>query len=244
VDCKILLCGDSAVSVVMGDEISLDVNRLVLRLQKSLDEHPVEGIIEVIPSYSSLMIQYDPMILSYENLCEEIQKHADDMPEIEDKNTLVKEIPICYEGELGPDLEECARLQGCSTEEVIRMHSSHLYYVYMLGFAPGHPYAARFEEPFAFKRRPEPRLKIPGRSVVVQQNLSDLIPFDQPCGWNIIGTTPLNITDFSRKDPFLVYAGEWTRYIPVSRSEYDLIRKDVEAGTYQVKAYKKEAAEK
>ncbi|MCH3955443.1 MAG: allophanate hydrolase subunit 1 [Eubacterium sp.] len=184
-DCKILLCGDSAVSVVMGDEISLDVNRLVLRLQKSLDEHPVEGIIEVIPSYSSLMIQYDPMILSYENLCEEIQKHADDMPEIEDKNTLVKEIPICYEGELGPDLEECARLQGCSTEEVIRMHSSHLYYVYMLGFAPGHPYAARFEEPFAFKRRPEPRLKIPGRSVVVQQNLSDLIPFDQPCGWNI-----------------------------------------------------------
>ncbi|WP_409336173.1 5-oxoprolinase subunit PxpB [Eubacterium sp. F2] len=243
-DCKILLCGDSAVSVVMGDEISLDVNRLVLRLQKSLDEHPVEGIIEVIPSYSSLMIQYDPMILSYENLCEEIQKHADDMPEIEDKNTLVKEIPICYEGELGPDLEECARLQGCSTEEVIRMHSSHLYYVYMLGFAPGHPYAARFEEPFAFKRRPEPRLKIPGRSVVVQQNLSDLIPFDQPCGWNIIGTTPLNITDFSRKDPFLVYAGEWTRYIPVSRSEYDLIRKDVEAGTYQVKAYKKEAAEK
>lgn len=243
-DCKILLCGDSAVSVVMGDEISLDVNRLVLRLQKSLDEHPVEGIIEVIPSYSSLMIQYDPMILSYENLCEEIQKHADDMPEIEDKDTLVKEIPICYEGELGPDLEECAHLQGCSTEEVIRMHSSHLYYVYMLGFAPGHPYAARFEEPFAFKRRPEPRLKIPGRSVVVQQNLSDLIPFDQPCGWNIIGTTPLNITDFSRKDPFLVYAGEWTRYIPVSRSEYDLIRKDVEAGTYQVKAYKKEAAEK
>ena len=242
-DFKILLCGDSAVSVVMGDSISLDVNRLVLRLQKSLEERPVKGVIEMIPSYASLMIQYDPMELSYEKLCEEIQAHTEDMPEIEEQDALVKEVPICYEGELGPDLEECARLQGCSTEEVIRMHASHRYYVYMLGFAPGHPYSARFEEPFKFKRRPEPRLKIPGRSVVVQQNLSDLIPFDQPCGWNIIGTTPLNITDFSRENSFLVSAGEWVKYIPVSRAEYDTIRSDVEAGTYQVKSYRKEDAE-
>lgn len=242
-DCKILLCGDSAVSVVMGDVISLDVNRLVLRLQKGLEEHPVKGIVEMIPSYSSLMIHYDPMELSYEKLCEEIQAHTEDMPEIEEKDTLVKEVPICHEGELGPDVEECARLQGCSTEEVIRMHDSHLYYVYLLGFAPGHAYSARFEEPFKFKRRPEPRISIPGRSVVVQQNLSDLIPFDQPCGWNIIGTTPLNITDFSHENPFLVSAGEWVKYIPVTRSEYDQIRKDVEAGTYQVKSYRKEATE-
>ena len=242
-DCKILLCGDSAVSVVMGDVISLDVNRLVLRLQKGLEEHPVKGIVEMIPSYSSLMIHYDPMELSYEKLCEEIQAHTEDMPEIEEKDTQVKEVQICHEGELGPDVEECARLQGCSTEEVIRMHDSHLYYVYLLGFAPGHAYSARFEEPFKFKRRPEPRISIPGRSVVVQQNLSDLIPFDQPCGWNIIGTTPLNITDFSHENPFLVSAGEWVKYIPVTRSEYDQIRKDVEAGTYQVKSYRKEAAE-
>ena len=89
-DFKILLCGDSAVSVVMGDSISLDVNRLVLRLQKSLEERPVKGVIEMIPSYASLMIQYDPMELSYEKLCEEIQAHTEDMPEIEEQDALVK----------------------------------------------------------------------------------------------------------------------------------------------------------
>jgi allophanate hydrolase subunit 1 len=103
----------------------------------------------------------------------------------------------------------------------------------MLGFAPGHPYAARFEEPFSFKRRETARVMIPARSVVVQQNLSDLIPFDQPCGWNIIGQTPCEICDYSRKDPFLVHAGEWTRYIPVTPEEFRKIRKQVEAGKWK-----------
>lgn len=121
-----------------------------------------------------------------------------------------------------------------TVDEIIRKHSQHDYYVYMLGFAPGHPYSARFEEPFSFKRRETARINIPARSVVVQQNLSGLIPFDQPCGWNIIGSTPLTICDYKKEDPFLVHAGEWVRYIPVTQKEYDEIRKADEAGTYKV----------
>jgi len=236
---RILLNGVNAVSVQMGDEISLEVNTLVRRLRKSFEQNPVEGITEMVPTYASLMICYRPEVIGYDALCEEIMSHAQNMPEIEDGDSLVVEVPICYEGELGLDLEECASLENISTDEVIRRHSSHDYYVYMLGFAPGHPYTARFEEPFSFKRRSTPRVRIPGRSVVVQLNLSDLIPFDQPCGWNIIGTTPLDICDFSKEDPFLVHAGEWTRYVPVSRKEYDKIRSQVEAGTYKVKKYPK-----
>ena len=107
----------------------------------------------------------------------------------------------------------------------------------MLGFAPGHPYMARFYEPFGFKRRESPRVKIPARSIVVQQNLSDFIPFEQPCGWNIIGSTPLDICNFDNEDPFLVHAGDWVKHVPVTKSEYDKIRRDVEKGTYKVKTY-------
>ena len=119
------------------------------------------------------------------------------------------------------------------------MHSAHEYYTYMLGFAPGHAYAARFEEPFHFKRRESPRVKIAGQSIVVQLNLSNLIPFPQPCGWNIVGGTPLTICDYLKEDPFLVHAGEWIKYVPINQREYDKIKEDVRKGTYRVKTYEK-----
>ena len=232
---KILLTGDRAVSVQMGDQISLEVNSKVLALQQELLARPIEGITEMVPTYAALMIHYDPRRIRAAALIEQLKGRFEQLGEVTNKEKIIREVPICYGGELGPDLELCAELDHSSVEEVIRKHSQHDYYVYMLGFAPGHPYSARFEEPFAFKRRETARVKIPARSVVVQQNLSDLIPFDQPCGWNIIGSTPLTICDYRREDPFLVHAGEWVRYIPVDRREYDRIRQLDEAGRYQVK---------
>lgn len=223
--------------VQLGDSISLEVNARVLALQHSLEDQPIEGVTETVPTYASLMIHYLPEVVEYDALEQEVAARAANLhvDTTANQRKVIKEVPICYGGELGPDLELCAQLQGTTTDEIIRMHSSHDYYVYMLGFAPGHPYSARFEEPFKFKRRETARVSIPGRCVVVQQNLSDLIPFEQPCGWNIIGMTPLDICDFDKEDPFLVHAGEWVRYIPVDRAEYDKIRAEVEAGTYKVK---------
>ena len=125
-------------------------------------------------------------------------------------------------------------------EEIIRIHSQSDYYVYMLGFAPGHPYGARMENPFSFKRRQTPRVKIPAGSIVVQLGLSDIIPFDQPCGWNIIGTTPVPAYDPRKENPFLLQAGQWMRHIPISKEEFAEIRSQVEAGTYVPKTYRKE----
>ena len=234
-DIKILMSGDQAVSVQMGSEISLEVNRKVLMLLEAIKKSPIPGVREMVPTYASLMIHYDPSVISLLKLEEEIVNRAENMSDIGETNKIIREVPILYGGELGPDLELCAELEGTTVEEVIRKHSTHDYYVYMLGFAPGHPYSARFEEPFSFKRRDTARVKIPGGSVVVQLNLSDLIPFEQPCGWNIIGSTPLTICDYRKEDPFLVHAGEWIRYIPVTEKEYREIRRADEAGTYKVK---------
>jgi KipI family sensor histidine kinase inhibitor len=210
------------------------VNQKVLALQAELTEHPIEGITEMVPTYASLMIHYSPEKIRRNQLEDEVRQRFGNLKTIERTGKVIREIPILYGGELGPDLELCAQLEHTTTEEIIRKHSQHDYYVYMLGFAPGHPYSARFEEPFSFKRRETARINIPARSVVVQQNLSDLIPFDQPCGWNIIGSTPLTICDYKKADPFLVHAGEWIRYIPITQKEYERIRREDMAGTYHV----------
>lgn len=243
-EAKFLMVGESAVSVQMGDVISLEVNQKVRGLMQNLIDDPVEGIKEMVPTYVALMVHYRPEVIKYEELKAEITKRMQDNGQAEERSSIVKEVPICYEGELGPDLEDCAKIENVSTKELIRIHSEHEYYTYMLGFAPGHAYKARFEEPFHFKRRESPRVKIPGRSIVVQTNQSNFIPFPQPCGWNIIGTTPCEVCDYSKEDPFLVHAGDWVKYIPVTRSEYDAIRRDVEKGTYRVKTYTRKGNEK
>lgn len=238
-EARFLLVGDAAISVQMGDEISLEVNQLVRMLYQELTRNPIEGVTEMVPTYVSLMIHYRPDVIRYEELKARIQVQMQHMENAEGQSGTVKEIPICYGGEFGPDLEDCAAFENISTQELIRMHSDHEYLAYMLGFAPGHAYMSRFEEPFHFKRRESPRVHIPGRSIVAQLYQSNLIPFDQPCGWNILGMTPLTICDYSKEDPFLVRAGEWVKFIPITKREYELIRKDVERGTYRLKTYEK-----
>ena len=236
-DARFLTAGDRAVSVEFGRTICLETNGKVRMLEENLKETPVEGVVEVVPTYCALIVHYRPEVIRYDKLVEELKQRLDKMHEVKTGKKIIKEVPIYYGGETGPDLGYCAELEGISTEELIRKHSEHEYYVYMLGFAPGHPYMARFEEPYSFKRRETPRVKIPARSVVVQLNLSDLIPFEQPCGWNIIGSTPLDICNYAKEEPFLLNAGEWVKHIPVTKDEYDKIRRDVENGTYQVKVH-------
>lgn len=238
-DVKFLVAGDSAISVQMGDVISLEVNQKVRMLYNDLHKSPIEGMVEMVPTYAALTIHYRPEQILYDEMVKRITARLSGLQEAEQERQIIKEIPICYDPSLGLDFEECATLENVSGDELIRMHSSHDYYSYMLGFAPGHAYMARFEEPFGFKRRETPRVHIEAGAIVVQENLSNLIPFDQPCGWNIIGATPLKICNYEKEDPFLVHAGEWVRYIPVSLSEYKKIKIADEKDQYQVKTYEK-----
>ena len=164
-EAKFLISGDSAISVQMGSEISLEVNQLVRMLFLDLTKNPIEGIVEMVPTYASLMVHYRPEKIRYDQLKEEIERRLLSMEQVEEESHIVKEIPICYGGELGPDLEDCAAYENVSVDEFIRMHSGHEYYSYMLGFAPGHAYMARFEESFHFKRRETPRVRIPVEEV-------------------------------------------------------------------------------
>ncbi|MEY8351981.1 allophanate hydrolase subunit 1 [Lachnospiraceae bacterium 54-53] len=231
------LCGDCAVTIEFENEISLETNKKVVLLKYRMEQEPVSGIRELVPSYRSLLIHYDPCAITYESLKEYVARCLKTAGSMDLPRPVVTEIPVLYEGE---DMEEIAKLENKTEEEIIRIHSQSDYFVYMLGFAPGHPYTARFENPFSFKRRESPRVRIREGSIVVQQGLSNIIPFDQPCGWNIIGITPVKICDYRKDNPFLLKAGQWIRHIPVDRKEYEEIRHQTEAGTYRCRTYERE----
>lgn len=233
--------GDRALTVEFENEISRAVNQKVRALDHLLTEKKLRGVEELVPTYRSLLIRYDPLTVSFEQLERYIERAVSKASALQLPKAIVTEIPVLYEGEYGLDLEEIAQLENKTVEEIIRIHSQSDYYIYMLGFSPGHPYTARFENPFSFRRRSTPRVKIPGGSIVVQLALSDIIPFDQPCGWNIIGTTPLLACDYRQENPFLLRAGQWIRHVPIDKSEFMEIKRQVELGEYKPRTYEKEA---
>ena len=231
--------GDQALLVEFENEISIEVNQKVRALKYDLEQRTIPGIGELVPTYRALLIHYDSLRADLDQLKETIQAAAASLDLSHLPRATVTEIPVLYEGEYALDLEEIARLENTTPEEIIRIHSGSDYYVYMLGFAPGHPYTARFEHPFSFKRRESPRVRIPGGSIVVQLALSDIIPFDQPCGWNIIGTTPILACDYRKETPFLLKAGQWIRHVPVDQAEFMEIKRQVELGEYQCRTYER-----
>ena len=231
--------GDQALLVEFENEISMEVNQKVRALKYDLEQRTIPGMGELVPTYRALLIHYDSLRADLDQLKETIQASAASLDLSHLPRATVTEIPVLYEGEYALDLEEIARLENTTPEEIIRIHSGSDYYVYMLGFAPGHPYTARFEHPFSFKRRESPRVRIPGGSIVVQLALSDIIPFDQPCGWNIIGTTPILACDYRKENPFLLKAGQWIRHVPVDQAEFMEIKRQGELGEYQCRTYER-----
>lgn len=241
---KVRICaaGDKAVSVVFGSVISKEINGRVRALKNALLSLKVDGITEMVITYAALAVHFEPALTRRKDLIAKIEEVLPGIlaAEIEAGQAKenpahgcgeagqVKEIPVLYGGEAGPDLSDCAAKEGKTEEEIIRIHTSHEHYIYMLGFSPGHPYSARDEEPFSFGRRETPRVRIPERSVVVQRNLTNITPFSQPCGWQVIGSTPLDITDYGRNEPFLFEAGDRIKFKAIDRAEYDRIREKEE----------------
>lgn len=233
--------GDHALCIEFANEISLPTNQKVCALKMALEKKAIYGIREFIPTYRSLLILYDPFLVEWTVIKTAAEECVSNLGSIQMAKTVITEIPVLYEGEYAMDLEDIAKIENKTVEEVIRIHSESDYYVYMLGFSPGHPYTARFENPFSFQRRSSPRICIPGGSVVVQREQSNITPFPQPCGWNVIGSTPLRMCDYRHKDPFLLQAGQWVRYVPIDRFTFKEIKRQVELDCYECKTYEKEA---
>lgn len=221
---RFLVLGDSAVSVEFGQEIKIEINRKVMALRDCVDvavaEGSLAGIVETVPTYCSLMIVYDPLVLGYDELREKLSVIIGSMKLADEGKRQVVEIPVVYGGEYGPDLEEVAEKHGMTAEEVIRLHSAPEYPVYMLGFVAGFPYLGGMDERLATPRKKSPRLKIAAGSVGIAGGQTGIYSVESPGGWQIIGRTPLKLYDADSENPVLLAAGSYVKFKPVSEAEY------------------------
>jgi len=239
-DMTIKPTGDCAVCVTFPGQICVETNLQVRALQLALEQAQLRGVNEMVPAYCSLMIHYDPLKLSYQELETAVRSLAVQTGKVPLPPGTVTQIPVLYGGEFGPDLEEVARLEGITAEEVIRRHSAQPGFIYMIAFAPGLPYIGSLEDTFSVPRRTSPREKLPAGSVTIWQSQTTVFPVDQPGGWNVIGRTPLRLFDKENlQSPCLLQAGNWVEFVPVDRETYDRIADRVQAGTYRPVVYEK-----
>ena len=178
--------GDQAVLVELGDEISPETNARVHGLAQAIEEAAVDGVVDLIPAYDSLLVQYDATVVSTADLKTRIVELDSGRVETEGSGRVV-ELPVLYGGEHGPDIDRVAEHAGMPVDEVIGLHSGTGYLVYMLGFTPGFPYLGGLDERLATPRVATPRLEIPGGSVGIAESQTGVYPLTSPGGWNIIG---------------------------------------------------------
>ena len=231
---KILVAGDSSVLIEFGKEINPETNRRIAATVQLIRDQQIEGIVDMIPTYCALLINYDPRVILYDPLVARLEGLLKIEVKAGEQKKRVYEIPVCYGGKYGPDLGVIAEHAGLSEEEVIRIHSSSDYLIYMLGFLPGFTYLGGLDERIHTPRLKTPRVRIEAGSVGIGGSQTGIYPLDSPGGWNLMGKTPVKTYDPDREVPILVQAGEYIRFVPVDEEEYLRIQKLVEANEYQV----------
>ncbi len=232
---KLLTCGECAVTVEFSREMDPHAGKAAVGLAGELRRRETTGIYEIIPTYRSVTICFDPLTISYKAVKRLISncmrcRHT----EAREKNVRRFFLPVCYGGSYGMDLNDIAQRTGLDPREVVRRHISREYPINMIGFLPGFPYLTGMDSTIAVPRLENPREKIPAGSVGIGGEQTGVYPIDSPGGWRLIGRTPVRLYDPDRTPPVLYNAGDWIRFYPVSEQEYFRIEAAVAAGTYTV----------
>ncbi|MDR7857517.1 5-oxoprolinase subunit PxpB [Tissierella sp.] len=217
---KYIPAGDRAVIVEFGNGISPEINTKVRNMVKSIDNIGMEGIIGILPTYRSVQIIYDPMVLKYSELINAIKEMEEDIANYSSTDIRIIEIPTIYGGKYGPDIEFVAKYNNLSVEDVIKIHSSTDYLVYMLGFTPGFGYLGGMSERIETPRLEVPRVNIAAGSVGIAGKQTGIYPIDSPGGWQLIGWSPLSLYNPTENPPVLLKAGDYVRFVPIGEVEY------------------------
>lgn len=231
---KIHPAGESCLVVDFGDIISLEINGQVQALKSYLASREIPGIIELMPTYRSLAVYFDPVLSDLSRIKSSISDGLSSFGDSVSVGTKEAVIPVCYGGEHGPDLPSVAEHHRITDEEVIARHSGKSCYCYMLGFTPGFSYLGGMDEYIATPRLKTPREKIPAGSVGIAGSQTGIYPIDSPGGWQLIGRTPLTLYDPSKDPATLLEAGLWVRFRPIDQDEYDQIQSQVRQDSYSL----------
>lgn len=206
--------GDSALLVQLGDEIDIAINQRVHALNALLQTKQIPGILEMVPSYCTLTVHYDPLLLTFDQAVHWVQDEMDRMADSINRTPRRIEVPVRYGGASGPDLETVAVTKGISTADVIRIHSGREYTVYMMGFTPGFPYMGKLDERLVMPRLETPRIKVEAGIVAIAGLQTGIYPLNSPGGWHLIGWTPIKLFDPISETPFFFAPGDVVKFVP------------------------------
>lgn len=235
---RIVRCGDQAIGIEFSDTVSEAANLQVLALEALLAIDPIAGVLETIPTYRSLTVIYDPARLRGTQLGEELMRRAAREDSVEPKAGEPKrilEFPVFYGGEHQADLEEIARSKNMTVADVVALHSSAEYRVYMIGFAPGLAYLGGLPEILHTPRLAVPRQRIEAGAIGIGGRQSSINSVPGPSGWRFVGRTPFRLFDPDRPEPFLLKAGDRVIFRGVDAQELRELDSQVAAGTASLK---------
>jgi KipI family sensor histidine kinase inhibitor len=212
--------GERALLVEYGDGIDPAVNERVRAMTALIKRALPAGVEAVVPAYRSLLLLYDPLQTAPARLAETLAALAENLRAAAVPAPKVVEIPVCYGGEFGPDLDVVAQHTGLTAAEVIALHGSVDYPIYMIGFTPGFCYLGGLDRRLWTPRRQTPRTAVPAGAVGIAESQTGAYPVESPGGWQIIGRTPLRLFAPERENPFLYEPGDRIRFVPIDAQAF------------------------
>jgi inhibitor of KinA len=231
--------GDSAIRISFGSEIDESTHHQINHFLQSFRRQQNDGVIECVPTYTSIAIFYDPTKTGYCQLEKMVYSVLESVKESKPESPIVYRIPVFYGGKTGPDLRYVAEYNQISEQEVIHLHSNKEYLVHMIGFVPGFPYLGGLNKKISSPRLEKPRTKVAAGSVGIGGDQTGIYPAEVPSGWRIIGIIPLSLFDIKNEHPSLLSAGNYVSFFPVEYEEFLAIKGMAASKKYEVLTYKK-----
>ena len=218
---RVVPAGDSAILIELGSEVDPEISSMVFALTDLIKDAGLNSDLEVLPTYRSVLVYYDPLVCSYAEMFDAVNGAVEGLVEPISVNSSLKivEIPVVYGGDDGPDLHFVADHAGITEDAVIGLHSGTDYRVYMLGFSPGFPYLGGLDERIAAPRLKTPRVLVPAGSVGIAESQTGVYPNAGPGGWRIIGRTSVTLFDVNSSTPSLITPATKVRFIPVDQHD-------------------------
>jgi len=223
---RIVAAGESAIVVEFEARIEPAINALAIALAEALQATEVAGVRDVVPTYRSVAIHFDPLRTDIDALTGQIDRAVATAGSSPVTSRSPIRIPVCYGSEFGPDLPAVAAYAGCSEQAVVLAHTETTYRVFMLGFVPGFAYLGIVDQRIAMPRHAVPRVRVPARSVAIAGVQTGIYPSETPGGWQLIGRTPLPPFDPDRPEPFLMKAGDAVQFYAIDGAEYERVERD------------------
>jgi KipI family sensor histidine kinase inhibitor len=219
---KISNIGDCGIACDFGDEISKDTNKEVIKffsfVQDFTKAKKIKGILNCTPSYNKLIINFDLEKIKSSELIQFIQKSDYSKITLPEKNKLI-EIPICYDEEFALDIKTLEQKTKLNFKEITKEYLKTDFFVYMIGFVPGHPFMGDLNKKLYLNRLETPRVRVPKGSVGIVEKFCNIYTFDSPGGWNIIGKTPLELFNINKKNPSILSPGDSVQFKSITKKE-------------------------